>query len=254
MAYITWVTKADGVDTVAAADVNTLNNNIEYIRDNPTGLVGELKYYDQDHSALSGESLPEGFVIANGQLISDADSLFNNKRVRNLNGADVVLTLTWTADAGGAYASVSAVEIEALNDRDDATGSGIAANTIITDIDYDTNIITISDISASGSIETTFNNPGIFLSGGQDSTVSERDEMQGHKHLDPYAGLDSITPVSAECTFGTISITREGFGDAGRTQSVTTTNPITDGTNGTPRIGSRTKPQHRKAVVLIRIK
>jgi len=69
-----------------------------------------------------------------------------------------------------------------------------------------------------------------------------QDKMGGHKHKDPYAGLDTVAPVTGcDLIAGQPSI-REGFGDTGRTYNVTTTSPYTDGTNGIPRTGAETAP------------
>src|SRR6056297_3116660 len=97
-------------------------------------------------------ALPAQFVEANGQEIDDASSVFDGYRAPNENGADVVLTVTYTADGRGAYATVAATDITALKQGDDVTGSGIAAGSTITDITGTT--VTISDTDASGDIES----------------------------------------------------------------------------------------------------
>src|SRR6056297_127409 len=97
-------------------------------------------------------ALPAQFVEANGQEIDDASSVYDGYRAPNENGADVVLTVTYTADGGGAYATVAATDITALKQGDDVTGSGIAAGSTITDITGTT--VTISDTDASGDIES----------------------------------------------------------------------------------------------------
>src|SRR6056297_1368355 len=71
-------------------------------------------------------SLEGAFVEANGSTISDSDSVYNGYRSPNENGADVELTVTYTADGGGAYGTVAATDITALKQGDSVTGSGIA--------------------------------------------------------------------------------------------------------------------------------
>ena len=137
---------------------------------------GHVIYVDTDFAGSS--TISSLYKACDGTVISDSGSSSNGKRIRNLNGEDVVLTVSWTADAGGAYATVPLTDVTALNVGDWVTGSGIAADTMIKAIDEDTGIISITDIAASGSISTTFNNDGIFVAGGSNTKVSGGDQMQ----------------------------------------------------------------------------
>ena len=120
---------------------------------------------------LPGET-PSDFIdgsyaLCNGQLISDAAStLFNGKRVPNLIGADVVLTLSFSPDGAGATATVPEADRMAIGIHDDVNGSGIASNTVVKSMNYDTGELILSDVSASGSIEVTFTNEGRSPKGG----------------------------------------------------------------------------------------
>lgn len=79
-------------------------------------------------------ALESPFEPMNGQLISDAESVFNGRRLRNMNGANVFLDLTFTADAGGAYAEIDESDSPAIGLHDWVIGTGIADNSWISDI------------------------------------------------------------------------------------------------------------------------
>jgi hypothetical protein len=195
--------------------------------------------------------LPDVYHLCDGTFIDDEDSVLDGFRAFNLNGADVVLTLTWTADAGGAYATVDAADLPALAVDDWVSGAGIAAGSMIKDITA--GVVTISDIAATGSISTTFTNDGMYTGGGQ-SGGSAGDQMQGHKHIDPYAALNTVTPQDDCDLISGFPNIREGFGSTGRTYAVTTTSPYTDTVNGTPRTGTRTRPHTKFVQKAMRIK
>ena len=153
----------------AKIKLSTISN---YIGGDPIGTIKDW------HKSMTNtpSTLPATFKECDGTVVSDADSVYNTYRVPNLNGANVVLTLTWTADAGGAYATVAATDITALAEGDDVTGSGIAANSYISDITGTT--VTITDTAATGSISSTFTNDGKFVRGGSSSGVGQKDQMQ----------------------------------------------------------------------------
>lgn len=133
--------------------------------------VGDFKIY----ADMTGTpALDSTFKLCDGSLISDSDSVYNGKRIYNMVGADVVITVTWTADAGGAYATFDADDLWAVDLADEVSGTGIAADTKITDISGTT--VTISDTAATGEIETTFTNDGLAIYGG--SGGSQGDQMQ----------------------------------------------------------------------------
>jgi hypothetical protein len=138
---------------------------------NPVGTIIAL-----DLSMPSTPTISTNYEECNGQLISDGDSVYNGYRLRNLNGADVVLTLTWTADVGGAYATVAATDVTALAEGDDVSGGAIAAGSTITDITGTT--VTISDVDIDTEVESTFTNRGRFLRGKATSGTGGNDAMQ----------------------------------------------------------------------------
>lgn len=115
------------------------------------------------------------FVECNGQKINDVESAtFHNKRIPNLNGGSVILTATFTADAGGSYATIPIADIPALALHDWVAGVGIASHSWIKAIDYSTGVIIISDIATSGSITTTFTNEGRGIIGGEFGSVGDQ--------------------------------------------------------------------------------
>jgi hypothetical protein len=147
--FMSWTDLVDRTtsDYDTVTDFNAVKNNAKFIFDSLIP-VGISLPYDADHPALSAAVLSEYFAPASGQVISDTESIFNTYRVRNLNGADVELSLTWTADAGGAYATADAKDILAINKGDWVSGTGIAANSMVKNITG--NVITITDIAATG--------------------------------------------------------------------------------------------------------
>jgi hypothetical protein len=203
--------------------------------------VGGLTFYAGERADTP--TLGDNFADQDGSVINDAESPYNGERNYNFNGGDVVLTLTWTADAGGAYATVSADDLYALNEGDDVTGSGIAADTKITDITGTT--VTISDVSASGSISTTFTNDGLAVYGG--SGGSQADQMQGHWHTYRYGRRDGGSTSGYDAMKQDYSVNNTIAKD--RVIGI-----ISDGTNGTPRTGTRTRSHARILKVAMRIK
>lgn len=127
-------------------------------------------------AVLPPATLSTPFFECNGQMIDDSESVFDDTRLPNLNGAEVVLTLTFTSDAGGSYTTCPLADIPALGLHDWVTGSGIADHTWIADIDYSTGEVILSDTAASGSIVCTFSNEGRGIIGGAFGSVG--DQMQ----------------------------------------------------------------------------
>jgi len=117
---------AGGYDVGTADDELPTNTIVKEVLASWNNVsFGEFKPLDIDDPLLSTYTLPPGVVRADGQLIDDADSPYDGYRIKNFNGADVTLTLTWTADAGGAYATVAAEDLPAIAKGDWVTGSGI---------------------------------------------------------------------------------------------------------------------------------
>lgn len=239
MAYVNLTDRVTG-GTVAAADINTLMENINLVL--PVG--GIIPF----HKTLpSAPALADIFVECDGAAISDADSLFNGYRSPNLNGADVVLTLTWTADAGGAYTTVAATDLTALAVGDDVTGSGIAADSYISDITGTT--VTITDVSATGSISSTFTNDGRFLRGGATSGTGQRTQIKGHRH-EAKGDTGSVTNTNVN------DVAYAGLSNLAGPYTVNgmVLDAYTDGTNGEVLTGKENYPTNTNIVYIMRIK
>lgn len=120
-----------------------------------------------------------------------------------------------------------------------ADGSAISRTT------YSILFSAIGTIFGSGDGSTTFNIPdlrGEFIRGWDDSRgvdpgrsfgSTQTDEMQGHRHspLSPSIGIASFQSGTAQYAGGSFGINEPTTGD-----------PVTDGTNGTPRTGTETRP------------
>jgi hypothetical protein len=231
--YVTYKTVGDYAE---AEDVNELNTEVESIRLESIGIPFPR------YEVAGLPSMSSRFAACSGQLISDVQSLYNGTRLPNLNGEDVVLTLTFTANAGGATATVAEADRPAIALHDWVTGSGIAALTYVKSFNYTTGALVISDIAASGSKSTTFANEGRGVIGGTDFD-SVGDTMQGHFHV-----WDAPTVASGgQQAFNVGSGT--GGGDRNQVRQ-----PKTDGTNGTPRVGNKTKADAYRMTYYIRIK
>ena len=205
-------------------------------------FIGEIKHVSLQTGTPALEDI---WVECDGQAISDAESPYNGSRIENLNGGDVIITLDWIADAGGSYASAAVTDITALNIYDWVSGGAIAAGSMVKDIDEATRIVTLTDTAISGSVESTFTNDGIYIGGGDGGSAGDQGQGHYHEPLAPQTrlwGTSGPGAVSAP-TGGAINATQVSTGD-----------PITDGTNGTPRTGTRTRPHTRFLKAVKRIK
>lgn len=95
------------------------------------------------------------------------------------------------------------------------------------------------------------NSPGLsekasmFLRGGTTSGTGQNDAFQGHKH--------SITSNAISYSYGGMMI-NEGAESNLPTATIEVGNPISDGTNGTPRTASETRPKNMSVVWIMRVK
>jgi hypothetical protein len=229
--YVTYKTVGDYAE---AEDVNELNTEVESIRLESIGIPFPR------YEVAGLPAMPSQFAACSGQLISDAQSLYNGSRLPNLNGANVVLTLTFTANSGGATATVAAADRPAIALHDWVDGSGIAALTYVKSFNYSTGALVISDPAATGSKSTTFSNEGRGVIGGT-SFGSVGDQFQGHQHQgegDAGASVNTFFMV----------------GGSAPARLATTKNYISDGVNGTPRTGTKTKVDNYRMTYYMRIK
>jgi microcystin-dependent protein len=106
-----------------------------------------------------------------------------------------------------------------------------------------------------GDGSTTFNLPnaqGVFLRGAGSQAVggitysstlgaSENDQLQGHEHVEGMnnaSGTPGMTVSVSSRTLGNVV----SWGSTTTAQRTGTVGPVSDGTNGTPRIGTETRP------------
>jgi hypothetical protein len=236
--YVTYKTVGDYTE---AEDVNELNAEVESLKFASVGVPFPR------YEVAGIPAMPSQFAACSGQLISDSQSLYNGTRLPNLNGANVVLTLTFTANSGGATATVAAADRPAIALHDWVTGSGIAALTYVKSFDYATGALVISDIAASGSKSTTFANEGRGVIGGT-AFGSVGDMGQGKKyHVFPA----NNTTGGDFYSFSTSSGVASGVAPL---RSGETGPAITDGINGTPREGKKTKADAYRMTYYMRIK
>lgn len=205
----------ENIQEMAAAGVINTIEPIGTIKPHPVGLPGVV--------ALGSE-----FQLCDGSVVSDAASPMNGNRVPNLVGADVVLSVAWTADAGGAYGTIPVTDTYALGVHDYVAGTGIADHSVITSIDYDTGAIVISDPAATGTIESTFSNEGRGIVGGAFGSVGDQGQrLTGSLNMRHgsiaanngqgvlYATREAVSPSDAGLnTTGTFNQTRIDFSSA----------------------------------------
>jgi hypothetical protein len=205
--------------------------------------VGTIKAWDKTFP--STPALSSSYVECDGSVISDAGSVYNTYRSRNLNGANVVLTLTWASGV----ATAAATDVTALAIGDDVTGTGIAASSYISNIVGTT--VTITDTSASGSISSTFTNDGEFIRGGSASGT-------GQKHSTEDLFTEIGEPISAggqkvnqiTTPSWTYNVVPDSTGGAGSSSSGTRTVGAKVSVMGT----SSTYPKNRTMVYIMKIK
>ena len=132
--------------------------------------IGTIKDWDK---TLSGTpALDATWHECDGSMIDDADSPYDGQRIRNLNGADVILTgIVWASGV----ATIPSADLPALAVGDYVAGSGIDSEAYITDITGTT--VTMSDTSFSDTVTTTFSNDGRFVGGGETSGDGKRDNV-----------------------------------------------------------------------------
>jgi len=224
-------------DSLGTSDVKIpTQGNVKAYVDSSANPIGSIIAFDL--SMPSVPAISSSYEECNGQQISDGDSPFDGYRLRNLNGANVALTLTWTADAGGAYATVAATDVTALAEGDDVLGGAIAAGSTITDITGTT--VTISDVAIDTEVESTFTNDGRFLRGSATSGTGQKDALQGHAHGMTYEV--NVTGPGGGYNFG-------GSGNTYTSDSIES-----DGANGTPRTDTETRPINLEVVYYQKIK
>ena len=194
-------------EIITAELENTIINNLEYLKKNkensaPVKTVLETLILPNE---TPSDFLDGGYALLNGQLINDAASIFDGKRVPNAVGADVVLTLAFSPDGAGATATVPEADRMAIGIHDDVNGSGIASNTVVKSMNYSTGELILSDVSASGSIEVTFTNEGRSPKGGSvaGTVGNQMQRITGHVNIPIQDGTSSAGVFSEKIKIST---------------------------------------------------
>ena len=238
----------DGTESFAGRDsTGDFQSTVESIADiitieeTPIGTI--LSY---DNSLLNTPIPGEKWKDCDGSVISPG-SIYAGYRIRNLNGNNVVLSVEWTADSGGAFATIPIADLTALNVGDWVSGSGISLvngqPAMIIDIVGTT--ATMNDTAATGIISSTFTNDGIYLAGGNIGG-SAFDTLQDHWHY--IRGVEGAIVGSPGSEFAAFS------GGANISQTRRVEGARTDNINGSIRAGSRTKPHTHFFKYMMKIK
>jgi len=99
------------------------------------------------------------------------------------------------------------------------------------------------------------NSPGLsekarmFLRGGTQSGNGENDAFQGHRH-----SISGNYNIAATCSNSGSDDRRADCASYGTAVSISIGDPTTDGTNGTPRTASETRPKNMSVVWIMRVK
>ena len=248
-------------DLGSASLVDVGTGAAEVPTNSDVSAVGIIKMRPEP-AGINLPAMPDIWASASGQPITDAESPFNGKRIYNYNGADVVLTgLTWTADAGGSFATVPEADRLAIGIADDVTGTGIAADTVVVSMDYETGEVIISDVDATGETDTTFTNEGRGAVGGSFGSVGNQmqritasTEPNG-RALTSHGNVGPNTQLSGAFNTGSTSFVNEMNDDGTRNlrtlefDSANSPNARTSATTN-----GRTKADAYKAVFYVRIK
>jgi len=88
---------------------------------------------------------------------------------------------------------------------------------------------------------------GMFLRGGTTSGTGQNDAFQGHRH-----SIDTDGALKSEWEYNSRRDTDSG--NYGPYANITVGDPISDGTNGTPRTANETRPKNMSVVWIMRVK
>lgn len=134
------------------------------------------------------------------------------------------------------------------------TGFLLADGSAVSRTTYSALFTAIGTTFGAGDGSTTFNLPdlrGIFVRGAGTQTVGsisysgtlaskQNDQVQGHRHnLTMYGNIAAVTSQPAASS-------------ASAAGAATTSDPVSDGTNGTPRVGAETRPANISLTYVIK--
>jgi hypothetical protein len=93
----------------------------------------------------------------------------------------------------------------------------------------------------------------VFLRGDETSGVTQLDSFQGHWHYLAYQNNKGLSLNAGGSNYN-LGFGTTGSGSDKTDEELVATNSITDGTNGTPRTGTVTKPRNMSVVWIMRVK
>jgi len=156
-------------------------------------------------SSLPGTPVPgNSWAIENGQVISDSESPYNGKRIRNLVGAVIALTVLSFSNTLKTI-TLSLNDISAVAVWDKVSGTGIPANSFVLTVNYSTGVIQIGSTATMALTTGTLTSVSSVTVTGEKrflrmDTVSDSagwDTVQTHQHSMPTAGSGALgTPLS----------------------------------------------------------
>ena len=212
--------------------------------------IGTVKDWDK---TLSGTpALDATWRECDGSMIDDTDSPYDGQRIRNLNGADVILTgIVWALGV----ATIPSADLPALAVGDYVAGSGIDSEAYITDITGTT--VTMSDTSFTGTVTTTFSNDGRFVRGGKTSGDGQKDQMQlleGNFALRPYPLINGSTSGAFSASPGTSCGEISGTATASPRKVVKFSSANSPDARTSATTAGETRPTNTTMVKIIKIK
>lgn len=220
--------------------------------------IGSIIAVDKDMAGTP--VIPSNYLIASGSLVSDPDSPYNGKRVRNLNGETIGGIPVIGVNNADKYLEVDLADISAFGVGDSITIPGLSlTNGVVKYLNYALGRVYIGDSTLWSSDQygtTTQNLTGAlscsivgtkrFLRGGLISNNSNVNQLQGF-------GFEAFYSSGIQ-TGGSAQLTHFNPSNGLLLISHQTPLPVTDGVNGTPRTGAKTQPDLQDIVFYIKIK
>lgn len=233
----------------------------------PAGTVSAWDKYLTGTPSLSGY-----FAEANGQVISDPESPYNGKRIRNLNGKTVSAVSILVIDDINKIITVNTDDIAAFGIGDTLSFTGATVpDAVVKAVNYSTGQITVGDVSAWDGLLSVFGLTAGSIAGasavtavgqprflkGRDTQGSAVNKTQGSQvggvlNGNYYYGSvifeNQSFSASAQVDNSYVGFTTVGQGVPNKLTNVS------DAVHGVPRTGMETEPDSQNVVWIIKIK
>lgn len=175
-------------------------------------------------------------------------------------------TGNWQSLGVGAGATTPAGVVSAFAGSSVPAGYLLCDGSAISRTTYSTLFTTIGTTYGSGDGSTTFNLPnaqGVFLRGDGSQTISsitytgtqgttQGDQMQGHIHPETLPNATAGGAAANPGSYLSSNYTNATPNSTAYSGGANTSNPASDGTNGTPRIGAETRPANISVKYIIK--